>query len=354
MDFAPDPVTEAVGDVAGEAFARLDADWTDRFTAHHFDVAAWDAVVAAGLTALPLPASAGGDAVPLTAAAVLAARAGRSAAVTPLLGTLAAAAVLNSAPARVVEHWAPSIACGAWCAAAVSAPGRALGDEPSLRLRKTPDGMRLDGRASGVLHADGATALMVGAVGGAVLVRPSAPGVRCVRTTSSSGWGEYTVAFDDVPVDPTDLLDDHWRPISDAYRALLLAYAGGVLAEALEMTARHVSERRQFGKPIAAFQAVRQQLADAYVVSRGLQLAATSASWRLSTGRDAAADLGAACYWLAAEGPSTLETLTHLHGGLGVDLSYPLHRYFSITKDLARLVGGADAQLDLLAAETAC
>jgi alkylation response protein AidB-like acyl-CoA dehydrogenase len=52
---------------------------------------------------------------------------------------------------------------------------------------------------------------------------------------------------------------------------------------------------------------------------------------------------------MAAEVPATLRTMTHLHGGIGVDVTYPLHRYFSIAKDLARLVGGTDARLDELA-----
>ena len=46
---------------------------------------------------------------------------------------------------------------------------------------------------------------------------------------------------------------------------------------------------------------------------------------------------------------ATMRTMTHLHGGVGVDITYPLHRYFSIAKDLARLAGGATQRLDELA-----
>ncbi|WP_374612972.1 acyl-CoA dehydrogenase family protein, partial [Gordonia sp. (in: high G+C Gram-positive bacteria)] len=121
------------------------------------------------------------------------------------------------------------------------------------------------------------------------------------------------------------------------------------VAGATRLTADHVSTREQFGKPIALFQAVGQQLADIYVVGRSMELATTSAAWRLSEGLDAATDLAIAAYWLAEEVPPTTRTMTHLHGGIGVDITYPLHRYFSLTKDLARLVGGAHVRLDELA-----
>jgi len=85
-----------------------------------------------------------------------------------------------------------------------------------------------------------------------------------------------------------------------------------------------------------------------YVVARTVHLAAVSCAWRLATGRDADEDLAVAAYWLAAEVPKPLQVCHHLHGGLGVDITYPLHRYYSHGKDLARLVGGAAARLDAL------
>ena len=131
--------------------------------------------------------------------------------------------------------------------------------------------------------------------------------------------------------------------LRDQYRLALARYADGLIDGATRLTAGHVSTREQFGKPIALFQAVSQQLADIYVIGRGMELATTAAGWRLSQGLDAGRDLTIATYWLAAEILATMRTMTHLHGGIGVDLTYPLHRYFSVAKDLARLVGGAAA-----------
>ena len=93
-----------------------------------------------------------------------------------------------------------------------------------------------------------------------------------------------------------------------------------------------------------------QQIADVAIVSRTLHLAALSACWRLETGREAGGDLDVAAYWLADQAPGALRTCHHLHGGTGMDVTYPLHRYSALVKDLVRLVGGADYRLDRLGA----
>jgi 3-oxo-4-pregnene-20-carboxyl-CoA dehydrogenase alpha subunit len=95
---------------------------------------------------------------------------------------------------------------------------------------------------------------------------------------------------------------------------------------------------------------VAQQIADVYIAARTLHLATLSSCWRLDTGREAGPDLDVAAYWLAQEAPVALRTCHHLHGGIGMDISYPLHRYSALVKDLVRFVGGADYGLDRLGA----
>jgi 3-oxo-4-pregnene-20-carboxyl-CoA dehydrogenase alpha subunit len=85
-------------------------------------------------------------------------------------------------------------------------------------------------------------------------------------------------------------------------------------------------------------------------VARTFHLATLSACWRLQTGREAGRDLDVASYWLAGPAMTALRTCHHLHGGTGMDASYPLHRFSSLVKDLARFVGGTDYRLDRLAA----
>ena len=126
----------------------------------------------------------------------------------------------------------------------------------------------------------------------------------------------------------------------------------GVLAGALDLTTEHVRTREQFGRPLAVFQAVAQQIAEVYIAARTMHLAAATVNWQLANDKVSAADSQIAAYWLAAEVPPALQTCQHLHGGLGVDITYPLHRYYSQAKDLARFVGGPDARLERIAACT--
>jgi 3-oxo-4-pregnene-20-carboxyl-CoA dehydrogenase alpha subunit len=179
------------------------------------------------------------------------------------------------------------------------------------------------------------------------VVEPDADGLSCQRTGSSSGLPEYTLRLDQTPA--LALLDD--CEADELYRLAVAgacAIADGALAAALELTTEHVRSREQFGRPLATFQAVAQQIADVYTTARTLHLATMSACWRLHTGADAGADTDVAAYWLARYGPPALRTCHHLHGGQGMDASYPLPRYSALMTDLANFVGGADDRLERL------
>ncbi|MBD0022322.1 acyl-CoA dehydrogenase [Gordonia pseudamarae] len=357
MDFALDSTACAVRDVAADVLSRHEAEWSATFgkpafgehgTTHpadDHDAKLWQALVDAGLLALTLPESVGGDDLGVLGVAPLLSGLGAAAAVTPAVGAVAAALTLRSADAATRERLAAPLTRGAWYSVAASEPGDALTARPATRV---VDGT-LTGTKTGVLHADGAHAFFVTTADGVVVVPRDATGVDVRRTPSSSGAGEYTVTFTDVAVAGGDVLGVDSAVLRDHYRLALARYADGLIDGATRLTADHVSTREQFGKPIALFQAVSQQLADIYVIGRGMRLATTAAGWRLSQGLEADRDLTIALYWLAAEIPATMRTMTHLHGGIGVDITYPLHRYFSVAKDLARLVGGAYARLDELA-----
>jgi len=79
-------------------------------------------------------------------------------------------------------------------------------------------------------------------------------------------------------------------------------------------------------------------------------LVATSVVWRLSEGRDADDDLDVLGYWLASQAPPVMQICHHLQGGMGMDIAYPMDRYYSTIKDLTRLVGGPSLRLTLLGA----
>ncbi|MFD4183891.1 acyl-CoA dehydrogenase family protein, partial [Rhodococcus sp. NPDC058514] len=162
------------------------------------------------------------------------------------------------------------------------------------------------------------------------------------------------LALDGVRVDSGALLTG--APVEALYRialATVAAQAAGLGSGMTKLTATHVSTREQFGKPIAAFQAVSQQVADSYVTARTLELAAISACWRLAEGLDATEDTSVAAYWLAEQLPVAMQQCSHMHGGLGADVTYPAHLYYEQTKDLVRLVGGPSSRLAILGALSA-
>jgi alkylation response protein AidB-like acyl-CoA dehydrogenase len=177
--------------------------------------------------------------------------------------------------------------------------------------------------------------------GGVFLVNPRGAGVELIRTPSSSGEPEYALELDHAPVEGMLGGPDCVRDLYQLAVAGACALADGVVAGALALTRDHVASREQFGRPLAAFQAVSQQIADVYIASRTMHLAALSACWRLGGDLDAAADLEVARYWCAEQAPRSVRLCHHLHGGIGMDVTYPLHRFSSLAADLARFLGGA-------------
>ena len=176
-------------------------------------------------------------------------------------------------------------------------------------------------------------------------VNPHARGVELTRTPSSSGEPEYTLRMDHAPIEGVLGGADCVRDLYQLATAGACALADGAVAGALALTRDHVATRRQFGRPLAAFQAVSQQIADVYIASRTLHLATLAACWRLDASLDASADLGVAGYWCAEQAPRSVRICHHLHGGLGMDVTYPLHRFSSLVADLVRYLGGTEYRL---------
>ncbi|WP_020671767.1 acyl-CoA dehydrogenase family protein [Amycolatopsis nigrescens] len=323
----------------------------------------WRALADAGLLALALPAELGGDGLGVAEVAMVLTEVGRAAGSVPALPALAALGLgvlplnrLGSPEQRAALL--PGVAAGeTLLTAAVHEPSNPFTTRPGTTAVTDGGVWRLSGTKIAVPHADTAARILVPASlptgTGIFLVDPAADGVACTATHTSGGGTEHSVRLDGVVATEAELLTDS-RPgeaIAVLHRyalAAAVALGDGALAGALELTTRHVASREQFGRPLAAFQAVAQQIADVYITSRTLHLAALSAVWRLSAGLDPGQDLEVAAYWLAEEAPKALASCHHLHGGLGVDVTYPLHRYYGLVKDLGRFTGGAADRLAAL------
>ncbi|MBK6670162.1 MAG: hypothetical protein IPG46_11035 [Actinobacteria bacterium] len=123
------------------------------------------------------------------------------------------------------------------------------------------------------------------------------------------------------------------------------ALALGNCVGALELLASYTTDRHQFGVPIASFQAVGHRAADAYIDTEAVRLTTWQAIWRLDEGLAAGEEVAVAKYWAAYGGQRVVHAAVHLHGGVGVDRDYPLHRFFLAAKQIELQLGGATPSL---------
>jgi alkylation response protein AidB-like acyl-CoA dehydrogenase len=194
--------------------------------------------------------------------------------------------------------------------------------------------------------------MLVSTDSGVVVVSPKAAGVTLTKTPAANHSDEYVVTFADVTVPDTDVLAGaEVVRVNQLALATTGAYVAGLVAGALRLTADYVASREQFGKPLSTFQTVAAQLAEVYIASRTIALASTSVIWRLVEGRDAAEDLDVLGYWVTSQAPPVMQLCHHMHGGMGMDIAYPMDRYYSTIKDLTRLLGGPSHRLDLVGAQ---
>ncbi len=192
-----------------------------------------------------------------------------------------------------------------------------------------------------------------------VLVDPQAAGVSLERAVTTNREIHPHLHLAGVAVGPEDVLvgPDLGRSTLDfllvAATIALCALQVGVCEAALEQTADYLNTRHQFGRPLSTFQATMLRAADAAIDIEAMRVTWQNAAWRFDTGRDAA-DAARVAKWQAAErGQRTVHATQHLHGGMGADITYPIHRYFLWGKQIELVLGGPSAQLARLGAEIA-
>jgi 3-oxo-4-pregnene-20-carboxyl-CoA dehydrogenase alpha subunit len=342
MDFS---LTDAQQEIARLAGQLLDDARTDP----------WKELARSGLLALALPVDLGGDGLGVMDTAVLLAEIGRRATPVPALATLMTGVlpVVRWGDDELRRALLPPAAAGELIlTAGIREPSDPLPRVPAA----TVTGGAVSGTKVGVPYCEEAGHVLVpvsfapgeGPEGGTgvVIIDPAAAGAQVTRTRSASGLPEYTLRLDRAPAEYVLGAADCLEDLSQLAVAGACCLADGALSAALELTRNHVATRRQFGRPLATFQAVAQQIADVYIASRTLHLATLSACWLLDAGKDAGGDLGVTGYWCAHEAPRSVRTCHHLHGGTGMDTSYPLHHFSALISDLVRSLGGADYQLE--------
>ncbi len=336
--------------------------------------AAWRALAKAGLLALTLPGWLSGDDLGVLETAVLLTEVGRQAAEVPALATLMLGAlpVVRWGSRDLQQQVLTGVGDGETILTAAIREQSIVFPPLPATLAKLDEAWTgtVTGTKVGVPYAAQARWILVPATiasgpsgpgaglapgRAVVLVDARGPGIVAVPTPVSGSTPECTVQLDAAPIagvlgaEPGHSSEAAFDDLYLLATAGAAAMADGAVAGALDLTARYIAQREQFGRALATFQAVAGQAADIYIASRTLHLAALSACWRLATGLDAGWDANVAAYWLANEAPAALRTCHQLHGGIGMDVEYPLHRYSAMISDLVRFVGGAGFRLEALA-----
>ena len=339
MDFTPTDEQQAVRGLAAQLFA----------TATHpglgvtgFDTELWAKLAEAGLLGLSVTASLGGGGLPLAVCAVVAEEAGRAVARVPAVPVLAALPLL--ADAALVEEAAAGRAI---VVTAMGADGWAEG----VAATRSGDGWSLTGTQLAVAWAREASHAVVAARtadGDDVLALVDLATASLTDVVVSSQEPHATVTFEGSPA--VTLATGRAALESALARLTLLqcAYAVGVAEQSLALAAQHVSTREQFGKPLATFQAITYQVADCWIDVEAMRLTMQQATWRLDEGLPAGEQTAIAAFWAAEGVQRVVSKAVHLHGGIGVDISYPLHRWFLVGKVLELSLGGPQRSLENL------
>lgn len=322
---------------------------------------AWRALAEAGLSGIGLPVEVGGGGLGFCETLAVVEQVAKCAAPLPAYATL----VIGAAPIAEFgsdvqrQRWLPGVVDGS-----LVLTGALTGEHdvpgPVLTATSTGTGLVASGTAWYVPFGGDADAVV------ATLRLPDGDDVLAVLSidderietealASMSGEPQAILRFSDVPVGDDAILPgsvgcggaaSRWSR-DRAIAATCVAQAG-TCAGALALTAGYVSSREQFGVKLATLQAVSQRAADAWIDTETVRLTAWAAAWRLAESLDASEELTVAKFFTAEAAQRVVAAAQHLHGGIGMDLDYPVHRYFRWAKTHELRLGGGSRHLAAL------
>ncbi len=370
MDFALTDEQSALRDLTARILSeRLPAERIkeieQRDEAGYHDADTWRELAKADLLGICLPEAHGGGGYGFFELALLLEQVGRNVAPLPLLATLVLGAMplVEFGTADQQARLLPGVVAGdVILTAALSEGFDGLPPAvPQTTAGSDGDGWEITGTKELVPAGELASHALVPARTGdatstVFLVDLSLPGVHGAVSRSSNLEPLTTFTFGGVRVGAADVVGavDGGAEVvawsTDRAIAAYCAVQAGVCEAALRITAAYVTERQQFGVPIATFQAVAQRAADAYIDTEAVRLTAYQAAWRLAEGLPASEELAIAKFWAAEGAHRVVHAAQHLHGGIGVDADYPVHRTFRWAKHVEAALGGGTTHLRRLGA----
>jgi alkylation response protein AidB-like acyl-CoA dehydrogenase len=334
-------------------------EWHDRQT--------WEALAQASLLGVAIPEALGGSGMGVVELGLLCEEVGRTVAQVPVLASLVLGAlpVAEFGTTAQREALLPGVAAGTTIlTAGLTEEAHDDPTRPRTTARRDGPNWTLDGAKICVPAGELASRILVSAATGPndvglFLIDPKTPGVMVERQLLTNAEPHAKVTLKGVRVGPDAVLGDPAdgvamvRWLVERATAAYCAVQVGVCDRALRMTAAYTTERKQFDRAIATFQAVQQRAADAFIDVEIIRMATWEAIYRLAQGLPATEMVRIAKYWAADGGQRVVVAAQHLHGGIGVDVDYPLHRYFTWAKHVELVLGPAPVQLATIGAELA-
>jgi len=365
MDFAFTEEQETIAKVARQLFEH-------RATPEHlteleagdvrYDAALWRELATSDLLGIALPESVGGSGHGFVELALLLTEVGWNVAPVPVYATLLLGAdtIACFGDGGQQQRHLPDVLRGAQLlTAALTEPGRSDPSAPATTARRDNEGWRLDGHKDLVPAAQIADTMLIPATDedgdvGVFLLDSTTDGLDVRPATTTNGEPHADVLLDGAAVSGADRLPGDGAAIVESMyaRALvgLCAIQLGVTERALRMAAAYTTAREQFGRPIGSFQAVQQRMADAFIDVEAIRWTMWQAAWLLAQGRPPGREAGIAKFWAADAGARVTATAQQVHGGIGIDITYPQFRYFLWAKHNELALGSASSQLARLGA----
>lgn len=366
MDFS---LSEAQQDLVGLATQIL----TDRADIHvikanelsadGFDRQCWDAFAEAGLLGIAVPESLGGLGLGFLDLCLVLREVGRHVVPMPIVPSVVSAAlpcVRYGTPEQ--QEYVGKIVRGELIATAALSEYDAEADEPNVRATRDGDGWRIDGVKTTVPFVDVAGAMLVTArVEGTDQILVAYVGTDAAGLSKAAQQGQsyehlFEVTFDGVQVGADAVLGspETGREILDytlaRTRVAMCAVVGGSCDAALKLTAQYTVDRKQFERQIGTFQAVSQRMGDAYINNQAIELTMLQAATHLDEGLEVPTEVATAKYWACEGGNHIGHAALHIHGGISIDIDYPVHRFFLWIKQAEFTLGAATPTLRRLGA----
>jgi 3-oxocholest-4-en-26-oyl-CoA dehydrogenase beta subunit len=359
MDFSltetQQELTTLTGQILGDRMTLQHLKSIER-SADGFDRETWAELAKANLLGVALPEAHGGLGFGFLDLCLVLQEVGRHVAPLPLVPTLVSAALpIAQFGSDAQQALLDGVAAGTTVLTAALTEMLAPGDAPTTTAKADGDGWRIDGTKTCVPYFGTASHVLVPAVVdddiAVFLVPADAAGIRATRQETENHEPQSHVELDGVRVGADALLGDveRGREILDWTLArttvALCALVAGVADRATRITAQYSIDRKQFDRQIATFQAVGQRMAECFIDSQGIELTMLQAATHLDEGRVVPLEVGTAKFWAAEGGSRIGHAALHVHGGISIDVDYPIHRYFLWIKQIEFTLGSATPQL---------